>query len=362
MKGESNLRKLGLAAIVAVLCALIPTVVFAEEWKLAYRTLLGSPLYDVAFMENRTRFATADGIITLDAEGKEINRHLVDTATCYMILAENGRYGVVQHRPRVPQFPEMITLFNERETVASFPIAGTPYLAPNGDWLLTTNRYSKTVAVYDGQGNLLREDTYPQVQGASISFADNDQRVLINFPLGPTRGITVLYDRSGRRLFKVENQFGYANAVLAARGNRAAVIGRARVAIYDETGNVQQIIGRGNRSGLGMMTKDGRELWLAEGEGLRIVSINNDDSRTIALDADKGDVVKLADEPSGQHILVGQKIEQRESGVVWMWRVLDRVTGGELWRGEERQQVGYATLGSETLLKGSDEIEGWTTE
>lgn len=333
----------------------------AADWRMN-RVLLGSRLYDVAFLENGVRIATADGVVTLNAEGKELARHGYDTGISYAILAENGRYGVVRHRPRVPQFPEAITLFDDGETVAEFPITGMPYLSPNGDWLITTNRYTKTVAIFDSQGRLLREDTYSQVQGASISFSDNNQKVLINLPKGSTAGTTALYARDGRRLFKLDNGLGNANAVLSADGKRAAVIGRAEAAIYDETGTIWRTYPRGNRSGLGMMTRDGRELWLTEGTEIRIITVDTGDSRAIALDAEKGTVVKLVDEPSGRSILVGQKIERRESDAVWTWRVLDWGPGLEIWQGEERQPISYAAFGYNLVLKGTDEIELWIRE
>jgi len=329
------------------------------DWGMAFRTLLGSQLYDVAFLEDRLIIAAQDAVITLDYESNEISRHMLDPDEQYAILADSGRYGVINHRPRVPQFTETIAIFDGDAQIADFPIEGTPYLSPRGDWLVTTDRYSKAIRIYGESGELRQTDTYPLVKNVGIAFADDNRTVLLNLPQNIQEAIAVRYRANGRRSGALEHNLGYANPCISATGGRIAIVGRAMVDVYDETGAMVVSFERGNRAGPGTMAKDGTEFWLAEDDGIRIENIINGDTRIVALDDDMGAVVKLVEDPSGRYILIGQRIERRETGVVWSWQVIERQTGTQLWHGEERKYDGYTNLGPGVILKGTDEIEVW---
>ncbi len=99
-------------------------------------------------------------------------------------------------------------------------------------------------------------------------------------------------------------------------------------------------------------------MWLAESGGLRVLNLANGDSRMVAL-TDVGAVVKLTDEQSGQRVLVGQRKERRESGMIWTWQALERSSGRVAWRGEDCIRDAYVVLGTGAIVRGTEEIEIW---
>ena len=272
---------------------------------------------------------------------------------------ENGSYAVVHHRRRVPQFSESITLYNVAgETGATFPISGSPYLAPNGDWLLTVDKYNNRVSIYNAQGQKLREDTYPEIRDYGMKFSADGKHVALNLPQNGVDAIAVVYDSIGRLQTKVRHILGQAQPGLTPNGDTLVLIARAAVTIYDETGTEKQRIQRGRNAGVGMLTRDGNELWLAECSRLIRMQLFSGDSHAVVLQ-DTAAVVKLKDEPSGQCVLIRQRHEYLEGGTKCYWQVYVCSNNEVVWQEETSVGEGCVVLGTTTVVIGAGEIKVW---
>ncbi len=301
----------GICIAFVIVCLLTSLPAFAEpRWQM-HRTLLDSPMLDAAFPDDNTvLIANQNGLVTLNTEAEVLKRQGIDSSVSYPILAENGSYALVHHRRRVPQFSESITLYSvSGETGATFPISGSPYLAPNGDWLLTVDKYANRVSVYNARGDKLREDTYPEISNYGMKFSADGQHVALNLPQNGVDAVAVVYDNIGRLQTKVWHMLGQAQPGLTPNGDTLVLIARAAVTIYDETGTEKQRIQRGRNAGVGMLTRDGEELWLAEYDGLYRTSLaGSTDSRCIFNGDTK--ITCFVEEPSGCYLLVGSLITE----------------------------------------------------
>ncbi len=204
-------RRLAGIGVAAAACLTLAAAALAEQprWQM-HRTLLDSPMMDAAFPDDNTvLIANQNGLVTLNTEAEVLKRQGIDSTVSYPILAENGSYAVVHHRRRVPQFSENITLYSVAgETGVTFPISGSPYLAPNGDWLLTVDKYNNRVSIYNARGAKLREDTYPEIRDYGMKFSTDGRHVALNLPQNGVDAIAVVYDSIGRLQTKVRHALG----------------------------------------------------------------------------------------------------------------------------------------------------------
>jgi len=348
------------AVAVGVMMAAV-SVSAEPQWQM-HRTLLDSPMLDAAFPdENTVLVANQNGLVTLNTDAEVLKRQGIDSTVSYPILAENGSYAVVHHRRRVPQFSESITLYSVAgETGATFPISGSPYLAPNGDWLLTVDKYNNRVSIYNAQGQKLREDTYPEIRDYGMKFSADGKHVALNLPQNGVDAIAVVYDNIGQLQTKVRHILGQAQPGLTPNGDTLVIIARAAVTIYDETGTEKLRIQRGRNAGVGMLTRDGEELWLAENGGAVAVNITDGDSRS-AFFGDEEPIIYICGNCVTSTMLFGINKKSGENLNAWTWIGIARDSMREIWRSQKITHKGCnAAVGSTTIVIGETEIEIWS--
>ena len=356
MKPMNLRRYVAMTAVAAgVLTAAMP-VLAEPQWQM-HRTLLDSPMLDAAFPdENTVLVANQNGLVTLNTDAEVLKRQGIDSTVSYPILAENGSYAVVHHRRRVPQFSESITLYSvSGETGAMFPISGSPYLAPNGDWLLTVDKYNNRVSIYNARGDKLREDTYPEIRDYGMKFSSDGRHVALNLPQNGVDAIAVVYDNIGRLQTKVRHILGQAQPGLTPNGDTLVIIARVAVTIYDETGTEQQRIQRGRNAGVGILTRDGEELWLAEnGRDVYLCSLQNIlKYKEISYE---GNICDIADVDGG-YVKIGWYNAYSENRATHNCDFVDRIQENVVARYQNQDVDNIVIASRKVIVMGIEEVK-----
>jgi len=345
--------------VFVVVCLLTGAPVFAEpQWQM-HRTLLDSPMLDAAFPdENTVLVANQNGLVTLNTDAEVLKRQGIDSTVSYPILAENSSYAVVHHRRRVPQFSESVTLYSvSGETGTTFQISGSPYLAPNGDWLLTVDKYNNRVSIYNAQGQKLREDTYPEIRDYGMKFSADGRHVALNLPQNGVDAIAVVYDSIGRLQTKVHHVLGQAQPGLTPNGDTLVLIARAAVTIYDETGTEKQRILRGRNAGVGMLTRDGKRVVSLEANAVCVEGIDGQ-GRSIVCILENREAKRIIESNDGYLVIVQSEMEN-DTAQSWSVRVIDCDSSVVVCSGKVDTDYLNAYFYNNRMIIGSTELEMW---